>query len=274
MSFRENLERKIEVGRLAYQVIASCGSAQVRRPIDKEAMRRLLMLSPYRYQRERDLDLYIKETVGELQLILVLDNELPIFRSTVKDVVVRRSPRTLDLWNIRTIRRILVDSDIKESVYGASVATVQRDAIAQLDLVYTEADIAKLAVDGVAALAEGDANGVAKILALFAELLGYRHPPKSCGLDQKVCYGLAVSGPGHDEAFGPLVLYRPADNILTWIEEPLSQSDTQQMEFLRAVAAGETSVPVTGYAVMHKLQEQVLGRSGYGVMEPFHPVVS
>lgn len=272
MSFRENLERKIEVDRLAARVISSCGSAQVRCPVDKEAMRRLLELSPYRYQRERDLDLYIKETVGGLQLILVLDNELPIFRSTVKDVVVRRSPRTLDLWSIRTIRKILVDSDIKESVYGASVATVQRDAIARLDLTHTDADIEELAADGAEALAEGDASGVAKILALFAELLGYRNPPKSCGPDQTVCYGLAASGPGHDEAFGPLVLYRPPDNTLAWIEGPLSWSDKQQMEFLRAVAAGETSVPVTGEAVMHKLQEQVLGRFGHGNLGPLHPV--
>lgn len=262
MPFRENLERKIEVDRLAYRVIASCGSAQVRRPVDKEAMRRLLELSPYRYQRERDLDLYIKETTGELRMILVLDNELPIFRSTVKDVVVRRSPRTIDLWSISTIHKILVDSDIKVSVHGESVATVQRDAVAQLDLAYTDADIEKLAVEGMASLAESDAGGVEKILSLFAELLGYRKPPKPFGLDQTVCYGVSASGPAHDVAFGPLVLYRPADNTLAWIEEPLSKSDKQQMEFLRAVAVGETSVPVTGDVVMQKLRENVLERAG------------
>ena len=57
MSFKENLLRKIELERLAYQVIASCGTEESRHPVDKEAMRSLLELSPYQYQRERDLDL-------------------------------------------------------------------------------------------------------------------------------------------------------------------------------------------------------------------------
>jgi len=260
MSFKENLLRKIELDRLASQVIASCGPAHARHPVDKEAMRRLLELSPYKYQRERDLDLYVKPVEGELKMILVLDNELPIFRSTIKDVVIRRSPRTLELWSIRTIRNILVDSDIKVSVRGKSVETVQRDAIEQLDLTYTDADIKNLAIDGMAWMAGSNASGVEKTLALFAGLLGYRKPPRYFGLDHTVCYGVPASGPVDDIAFGPLVLYRPADNTLVWINEPLSRSDQQQMEFLRAVASGESSVPVTGDAVFRKLQANVLER--------------
>ena len=260
MSFKENLSRKIEIDGLASQVLASCGPYQARRPVDKEAMRRLLELSPYKYQRQRDLDLYVKEVEGGLSLILVLDNELPIFRSTVKDVVTRRNPRTLELWSIRTIRNILVDSDIKESVREKSVETVQRDTIAQLDLSYTEADIKELAIDGMAWLAGREAGGVEKTLTIFAELLGYRKPPKHFGLDNTVCYGADDAGPDKDAAFGPLVLYRPASNTLVWIDEPFSRANQRQMEFLRAVAAGESSVPVMGDAVFRKLQSLVLER--------------
>jgi len=260
MSFKENLLRKIEIDRLATRVIASCGMAPARPPIDKEAMRRLLEMSPYQYQRERDLDLYVKPVEGELKMILVLDNELPIFRSTIKDVVVRRSPRTLDLWSIRTIRNILVDSDIKQSVRGQSVETVQRDAIEQLDLTYTDKDIEELAIDGMAWLEGGIANEVEKTLTMFAELLGYCKPPRHFGLDHTVCYGTPGSGPDKDVAFGPLVLYRRADNTLLWIDERLFRSDQQQMEFLRAVAAGESSVPMTGDAVFRKLKTNMLER--------------
>ena len=63
-------------------------------------------------------------------------------------------------------------------------------------------------------------------------------------------------------AFGPLVLYRPADNTLLWIDESLSQSDKKQMEFLRSVAARQASVPVTGDAVFQKLQANVLKQPG------------
>ena len=260
MSFKENLLRKIEIDRLAARVIASCGTAQARRPVDKEAMRRLLEMSTYKYQRERDLDLYVKAVEGELKMILVLDNELPIFRSTIKDVVVRRSPYTLELWSIRTIRNILVDSDIKESVNGKSVEIVQRDVVEQLDLSYTDADIDSLAIDGMAWLEGREAGGVEETLSLFAELLGYRKPPRYFGLDHTVCYGVPGSEPDKDAAFGPMVLYRPAGNTLVWIDERLSKLDRQQMEFLRAVAAGESSVPMTGDAVFRKLKTNVLGR--------------
>ena len=258
MSFQENLLQKIELERLASKVIASLRTGQARHPVDKEAMRSLLELSPYQFQRERDLDLYIKPAEGELKLILVLDNELPIFRSTVKDVVTRRSPRTLEMWKISTIRHILVDSDIRMSTREESVETILKDAAAQLDLTYTDKDIEDLAREGMAWLAGKEAEGVEKTLALFAELLDYAKPPKPFGLDQVICYGVAAPGRGKDTVFGPLVMYRPDANILLWIDKIFSSSDREQLEFLRSVAAGRASVPVTGEAVFHKLQAKVL----------------
>ncbi len=45
-TFKENLLQKIVLERLASLVIASCGSEQSTRPVDKEAMRSLLELDP------------------------------------------------------------------------------------------------------------------------------------------------------------------------------------------------------------------------------------
>jgi hypothetical protein len=264
MTFKENLLKKIELERLASQVIASCGSERSTRPVDKEAMRSLLELSPYQYQRERDLDLYVKPAVGGgvLNMILILDNKLPIFRSTVKDVVTRRSPRTLEMWNFKTVRNILVDSDIKLSTRAKSVETILKDAVAQLDLTYTDADIEDLAKEGMAWLAGKDAGNVGKILSLFAALLGYQEPPDYLGLEHIVCYGVSASGPDNDPTFGPLVLYRPDDNTLAWINESLSHSDRKEMGFLSSIAAGESSAPVTGNLVFEKLQANVLEQPG------------
>ena len=262
MSFKENLLRKIELERLASQVTASCGTEKSTRPVDKEAMRSLLELSPYQYQRERDLDLYVKPLEEELKMILVLDNKLPIFQSTIKDVVTRRSPRTLEMWNFRTIRKILVDSDIKMSIGAKSVETVLLDAVAQLDLTYTETDIKNLAREGMAWLAGNNAGGVGKSLAMFATLLGYQEYPDYLGFKHIVCYGISASGPDNDPTIGPLVLYRPDNNTLAWINESLSLSDSKQMEFFRSVAAGESSVPVTGDMVFERLQENVLEQPG------------
>jgi hypothetical protein len=260
MSFQENLLQKIELENLASRVIASIGTGGAHHPIDKEAMRALLELSPYRHLHERDLDLYVKATEGELEMILILENELPIFRSTVKDVVIRRSPRTIEMWSFRTIRKILVDSDIKISVRDKSVETVLRDAVAQLDLTYTDADIENLAREGMAWLAGSEAGGVERTLALFAALLGYRKPPKYFGLDKTVCYGVSVPGRDKEVVFGPLVLYLPAANTLAWIDRTFSRSDRQQMEFLGSLASGRASAPVTGDAVFQKLQANVLAQ--------------
>jgi hypothetical protein len=260
MSFQENLLQKIELEKLASRVIASIGSEGARHPVDKEAMRGLLELSPYRHLHERDLDLYVKPAEGELEMILVLDNELPIFRSTVKDVVIRRSPRTLEMWNFRTIRKILVDSDIRISTGVKSVETVLRDAVAQLDLTYTDADIENLARDGMAWLAGREAGGVEKNLDLFAALLGYRKAPKYFGLGETVCYGVSVPGRDKDVVFGPLVLYLPAANSLAWVDRTFSRSDRQQVELLQSLANGRASVPLTGDAVFQKLQENVLAQ--------------
>jgi hypothetical protein len=262
MSFKENLLQKIELERLAFKVIASLGTEQARHRIDKEAMRAILELSPYRYLHERDLDLYVKNTGGELKMILVLDNELPIFRSTVRDVVVRRSPRTLEMWKISTIRKILVDSDIKLSTRKESVETVLQDTVARLDLAYTDKDIKDLAREGMAWLAGREAPGVTEILTLFAALLGFRKPPKIYGLDQTISYGTATAGPNKEAVFGPLVIYRPPDNTLLWLDKTVSRSDRQQMELLRAIAAGRKSVPVTGDAVFEKLLANVLEQPG------------
>ena len=259
MAFKENLLRKIAIDRLASQVAASCAPLPgVRHRIAKEPMRRLLEMGTFQYQHERDLDLYVKPAAAEQKLILVLDNELPIFRTTVQDVVVRRSPRTLEMWSFRTIRRILVDSDIKVSTNGQSVETVRRDDLGQLDLTYTDADIHDLALDGMTWLAAARAERVEEILTLFASLLGFVKPPKGFGLEETVSFGVVAYGPGDEVLFGPLVLFRPSGNTLAWIDKPLAKSDREQMRFLREAASGTARVPLRGEAVLRKLAEEVL----------------
>jgi hypothetical protein len=260
MSFKDNLLKKLELEKLAARIIASTGSPYTNRRIDKEAMRKLLEMSPYQHMQERDLDLYVKNSGNEVKKILVLDNELPVFRSTVKDVVVRRSPRTLEMWRISTIRHILDDSDIKESKGAESVQTVLRDVLSRLDLDYTEADVHNLTSEAMAWLAGREAGKVEEMLELFAALLGYRKLPAYFGLDQAVGYGRASPGAHKETVFGPLVLYRSGDNILQWLDKRISPSDRQQVEFLQSVAAGRTSVPVTGDAVFEKLETMILAQ--------------
>jgi hypothetical protein len=84
MSFKENLLKKIEIDKLTTTVLESIGPPGGERKIDKETMKQLLEMSPYRYQRERDLDLFIQEVDSGRGKILVLDNELPIYDTTAR----------------------------------------------------------------------------------------------------------------------------------------------------------------------------------------------
>ena len=106
MSFRENLLKKIQIDRLTRIVLQSIGTPESGLKIDKDAMRRLLAMSPYEYRKVRDLDLYIREADGGKNKILVLDNELPIYLTTVDDVAMRKSPYIAEMVKIRNIIKI------------------------------------------------------------------------------------------------------------------------------------------------------------------------
>jgi hypothetical protein len=62
MSFKENLLAKIKIDRLAAKVIASIAPVESGSKVDKDAMRSLLEMSRYEYQKVRDLDLYVEKT--------------------------------------------------------------------------------------------------------------------------------------------------------------------------------------------------------------------
>ena len=108
MSFKENLLKKIQIRQLARKVQASFGPPGSPGKIDKEAMRSLLEMSPYRHQKIRDLDLFVEAADSEPGKIVVLDNELPIYRTTVEDVAIRKSPYTKEMLRIGNIIKIFI----------------------------------------------------------------------------------------------------------------------------------------------------------------------
>ena len=152
VSFKENLLKKIKIDQLAAKVIASIGPAESGSKLDKDAMRSLLEMSPYQHQKARDLDLYVEGMDQEPKKILVLDNELPIYRTTIADVAMRKSPLIKEMVNIRNIVKILKDADVKISRKDESVKAIQQVCIERLDLSFDSSDIEEIAKDGQASL--------------------------------------------------------------------------------------------------------------------------
>ncbi|MGI9568514.1 MAG: hypothetical protein ACR2PH_01960, partial [Desulfobulbia bacterium] len=246
MSFKENLLTKIKINRLAGKVIASIGPAESGKKVDKEAMRSLLEMSPYQHQKERDLDLYIEGMDQEQKKIFVLDNELPIYQTTVDDVVVRKSPLIKEMVKIRNIIKILKDSDVKLSRKAESVIAIQKECVNQLDLSFNAADIDEIAKDGQASLERDYPDGVIECLELFAELLDYKPAPKAFQLSRHKIIGALTSKAGEEVLYGPMIIYSLIHGTLKLIEDRMSSFDKTKMELIQQIAAGKQKAAVEG----------------------------
>jgi hypothetical protein len=260
MSFKENLLKKIRIDQLAQTVLNSIGPPDSGLKLDKEAMRSLLEMGPYQYQKERDLELYIAEVGPDKSTILVLDNELPIYQTTVKDVAIRKSPYIKEMASIRNIIKILKDSDVKTSIKADSVKTVQQACTSLLDLSFNASDIEAIAADGRDSLQNRYAEGVKESLMLFAELLDYRPPPAPFRIRHHEIFGKFLQKDGGEVLYGPMVLYSLIDNSIKIIAQPISSFDRAQLEFFQEVIQGNRKADIEGPEVFRYLEKEVLSQ--------------
>jgi hypothetical protein len=264
MAFKENLLQKIRIDQLAGQVFASIGPEGGEAKLDKNAMRQLLALSPYGHRRERDLDLYVEDTGDPLKKIIVLDNELPLYRTTVADVAMRKSPEVGEMVKPRNIVKILKDSDVKLSRKADTLKAVQAECIARIDLSFSPEDIHDIRRDGIASLESNYAEGVNESLLLFAELLGYRTPPKPFSVPHCTIYTAVYRKDSGETVVGPAVIFNRMHNDLKLTEEQFGALEKEKLERFHAIAAGKEKTAVQGAAVFEYLQKAVLSSRTHG----------
>lgn len=262
MSFKENIIKKIKINKTAKQVIASIGFPDSSRKVDKDAMRRLLEMSPYAHRKERDLDLYLENTTSEKKKILVLDNDLAIYNTHVDDVVLRKSPTVKEMINIRNAIKILNDSDVVISKKEASVKTIQGECIATLDLSYNESDLDDIIADGVASLAREYADGVIECLDIFAEILDYDTPPKAFSIGHHKTIGALSRKESGEVVFGPIIIYSIIHNRLNLIDQPIGSFDKEKIELMHQVAAGKETAAAENADVFEHLKQMALKVTG------------
>ena len=258
MSFKENLLAKLKINRLADKVLVSIGPVESGSKVDKEAMRNLLEMSPYQFQKSRDLDLYVENIDHDQKKIFVLDNELPIYETTIEDVTMRKSPLIKEMVKIRNIVKILKDSDVKLSRKEESVKTIQKVCIDQLDLSFNAGDIDEIAKDGQTSLERDYPDGVVECLALFAELLDYQPAPKAFQLSRHKIIGALRPKAGGEVLCGPMIIYSLIHGTLKLIEEQISSFDKNKIELLQQIAAGKQKAAVEGPDVFEYLKNAVL----------------
>jgi hypothetical protein len=262
VSFKENLLTKLKIDHWADKVIASIAPVESGSKVDKDAMRSLLEISPYQHQKVRDLDLYVAGIDQAQKKIFVLDNELPIYQTTIDDVVMRKSPLIKEMVKIRNIIKILKDADVKLSRKDESVKAIQKECIDQLDLSFTESDIDAIAKDGQASLERDYADGVIECLDLFAELLDYQPAPKAFQLGRHKIMGALTPKAGGEALYGPLTIYSLIHGTLKLIDEQISSFDKTKIELVQQVAAGKQKAAVEGPDVFEYFKNAVLKKKG------------
>lgn len=256
MGFRENLKLKIEIDRVAAHVArtVTAGPDSPTR-IDKPAMRRLLDLAGWQVRRERDLELYLPPEAAD-KAVLVLDNDLPWYRTTVEDVVLRKSPLIKEMISFRNIRRILNDADVVVRKKADTVAAIQAAAITGLDLSHSPEDIAAMALDGAASLESRYAEGVTEALELFAEILGYTTPPVPFTAAHHHLRGRVAQAAGGTRC-GPMTLYSLAYNHLSYIDRSLSAADDADVSYFEQIVQNKARAAADGIAVFKALEAAV-----------------
>ncbi|MFQ5483737.1 MAG: hypothetical protein ACE5DO_00210 [Desulfobacterales bacterium] len=257
MGFKKNLLKKIKIDILSAQVIASIGTPDSGKKIDRKAMRDLLEIKPFKFKRERDLDLFILEEEIGNQRILVLDNDLAIYATTVEDVAMRKSPTIKEMLSIRNVIKILSDGDVVISRKEESVRSIQKEYIDMLDLSFEMTDIVNIANDGSTSLDKADSEGVIESLTLFAEILCYRRLPKNMEIGNSFMAGAAVKKKSGEILYGPLVIYHDKQNALKLITDQIGRFDEEKLDWMHNVAIGREKAAIEGSAVFQYLKETV-----------------
>jgi len=174
MSLKENLRTKIKLDRILQSLVSTVREPPARRWLDKELTKELLARTNFEHKKVRGLHLYIRPLEGDIMEVAVLDNELPIYHTTVDDVTLRKSPYWQQMFSIRNIRKIMNDHDVITSKGKASLKRLHASALALLDLTYTRDDLALLLEDARRGLEQNSISQILESLDLFVNLLDFQ----------------------------------------------------------------------------------------------------
>ncbi len=258
MPFKDNILKKIRIDQMTQKVVDSIGTYESGNRIDKKIMRRLLKTGPYKYKKRRDLELYIKQDDSGRGKILVLDNDLPIYKTTVEDVVLRKSPTVKEMISIRNAIKILNDKDVLVSKKHESIRTVQKECIDALDLSYDESDITAICNEGTASLENGYLDGVVEIISVFSEIMRFNSPPKPFRISHHEIYGAESKNDTGQTFFGPVIMYSMVNNRLKFIKEKMNASNRDTIEFFNRIASGKEEPSIEGTAVFQYLKNEAV----------------
>jgi hypothetical protein len=260
MSFAENLFKKIEINAIARKVLSTVGPVGSSQKVDKNAMSNLLVLAQYTKQEKRQLLLFCKKLEDGQDRILVLDNDLNIYHTTLEDVLLRKNPTVKEMISIRNAIKILNDKDVVVSKKETSVQEIEKEAISFLDLSFSQQDIEEIESAGRSALEKGDAEGIQQSIDLFSEMLGYQDAPGWFRLGGYTVRVGVTKNQNHSIVFGPVLIYNFQENTVSFVNDRVESHEKEKIELIRQVALGKEKADMEGARVFEFLRKEVISQ--------------
>jgi len=253
MSFKENLKAKINLDALLRKLTSTIRETPAQKRLDKGLTKELLEMTDLEPRQVRDLDLYVRPLEGESMEVLVLDNELPIYHTTVADVALRKSPVWKEILSIKNIKKVMDDKDVIVSKGKESLNRLYNDALARLDLSYTGEDLALLVEDARRGLEQKSLDQIQESFDLFFELLDFQ--PVSLGVleyDLQVFARPKTNG-GAKTTFENILFFNEEDFTLGLKKGTLSPQSDLDLAWVMQYARGEEKADLQGVEVFEFL---------------------
>jgi hypothetical protein len=261
MSFKENLKAKINLDRLLQKLVSTIREPPGKRWLDKVLTQELLEMTDLEHKKFRDLHLYIRPLEGEIMEVLVFDNELPIYHTTVADVALRKSPYWQEMFSIRNIRKIMNDRDVIISKGKESLKRLHANALALLDLSYTGDDLALLLEDARNSLERKSIGQIQESLDLFVDLLDF----ELLLLDVLEGDLQVFARPGHKNGpvptFEHLILFDEETLSLGLKKGAFSPENDLDLAWVMQYVRGEETADLQGIEVFELLADLALEKS-------------
>jgi hypothetical protein len=260
MPFKENLKAKINLDRLLQKLVSTIREPPGKRWVDKVLTQELLDMTDLKHKKVNYLHLYIRPLAGEILEVLVFDNELPIYHTTVADVALRKSPHWKQMFSIRNIKKIMNDQDVIISKGKESLKRLQANALARLDLTYSRDDLMLLLEDARQGLDRESVSQIGESFDLFFELLDFQ-PVFIGGLDKDL---QIFAGPKHNggtvPAFEHLILFDEETLSLGMKKGAFSSKSDLDLAWVIKYARSEELADLKGIDVFKFLVELALDK--------------
>ncbi|MGW8221227.1 MAG: hypothetical protein ACWGP1_03685 [Syntrophobacteria bacterium] len=253
MSFKENLKAKIKLDALLRKITSTIREIPAQKRLDKELTQELLEMTDLEPKKVRDLHLYVRPLEGEIMEVLVFDNELPIYHTTVYDVALRKSPEWKEMFSIKNIKKVMNDQDVIVTKGKESLKRMHANALALLDLSYTGDDLALLVEDARRGLEKKSLEQIQESLNLFFELLDFQ--PLSLGIlehDLQVFARPKTNG-GAATTFENILLFNEENFTLGLKKGTLSPQSDLDLAWVMQYARGEEKADLEGAEVFEFL---------------------